>query len=66
MKIGPKSTLQIKTQKKLREFVEYQTQFEESAEKLDDRVDFCVNVDIGEWTEQMNELQTKIPPQFFC
>ena len=29
-------------------------------------VDFCVNVDIGGWGKQLNELMTKIPPQFMC
>ena len=29
-------------------------------------VDFCVNVDIGSWDEQMKEFSDKIPPSFMC
>ena len=29
-------------------------------------VDFCVNVDIGSWDEQMKELSDKIPPSLMC
>ena len=29
-------------------------------------VDFCVNVDIGAWDEQMKELKKKIPEEFMC
>ena len=27
-------------------------------------VDFCVNVDIGSWDDQMKELKKKIPEEF--
>ena len=32
----------------------------------DRNVDFCVNVDIGGWDRQMEELKSKIPADFMC
>ena len=33
---------------------------------MSSNVDFCVNVDIGGWYAQMEEIRKKVPPELMC
>lgn len=33
---------------------------------MSENVDFCVNVDIGTWVAQMEEINKKVPKELMC